>query len=288
MMNMARIRRFFSDYGIGLLGILILVAELILDLLGVHIENGFSFSFGIFVVLLVIQAIKPQAELNKLLNSRPHIVVKKAYPRRNVPTTDFVFYDHAGMADVVDRYAGGTGIAMDYKPAVRQIYGDTDSSDVEITEQTYVLVEFQNNPERRAKVHDAVEVIARIRYHNDKGDDILGKEIKGLWAGREPSRLTVPKEDYEFTQMTIPANGDERILCIGIKQKDDEDCFAYSLESYRGGKFLKNDDLKLGAGVIRVDITLSGSNLDDVPFSFRLVNPGKGRDITVTRILLES
>lgn len=282
-MHIDKVKRFFSDYGLALLGAFILGAELALDWFGVHVENGFSLAFAIFAILLFIQAIKPQIELNKLLRSRPRIVVKNAYPKKNVPTTDFIITD-PNTKTITSRYSGGTVLPTEYKPAFRTKYGDADNSDVETTEQTYVLVEFQNNPERRGEVHHAIGVIARIKYYDDKGNNILGKEIKGLWAGIEPSRLIAPKEDYEFTQVTIPASGDERILCIGVKHKDDEDCYAYTLESYQGGEFLKSEDLKLGIGVIRAEITLSGSNLDDMAFSFRLVNPGKGRDITITEI----
>lgn len=282
-MNMNRVKRFFSDYGLALLAAFILGGEYVLDWSGLHIENGFSWAFAIFSILLIFQTIKPRIELNKFLNSRPSIIMKRAYPKKNVLTTDFIITNpFTGV--ITDRYSGGTVSPSEYKPAFRSKFGTTDNSDVESTEQTYVLVEFKNNPQRRLEIHDAIDVIATINYYNDKGNNILGKEIKGLWSGVEPSRLIRPKEDYEFTQITIPANGDERILCIGVKNRDDENCFAYTLESYKGVEFLRSEALNLSVGLIRVEIILSGRNLDDSPFSFRLVNPGKGRDITIAEI----
>ena len=72
---------------------LFLLAELTLDWFGVHIEKGFTLAFVIFAFLMLFQTVIPRIELNKFLISRPRIIVKKAYSKKKVLTTDFVITD---------------------------------------------------------------------------------------------------------------------------------------------------------------------------------------------------
>jgi hypothetical protein len=277
-----KIKRFISDFWSVSLAIIIMGAGMVLDYFGV--EGAKIFGVVAFIVLSIYQAVMPRIELNKLKAKYPNIIVRGAYPRKNVETVDFVYYDPKdGSAQ--SRYSGGTVGAWEYKPAIREKYGTTDNSEAEIAKQTYIVIDFVNEPEAEIEGQDAVDVVAKLKYKNGQGKYIFSKEIKGLWQGNEPSRYVNQKQDYEYTQMTLPANGDERSLCIAIKNVDDEDCFAYTLESYQNATFLKRADLCLGSGVILVEVYLSGKNLKtQKPYLFRIVNPGKNRDVTVNAI----
>ena len=234
-----------------------------------------------FMFLAVYQAVLPRIELNKLKTTIPKIIVKKAYTKKNVETVDFVYNDPTS-GKVQYRYSGGTVDASEYKPAIREKHGTTDNSEIETAKQTYVVIAFANEPEAKLEGQDAIDVVAKLKYKNNLGKYIFSEEIKGLWQGNEPSRYVSEKQDYEFTQITIPANGDERLLCVAVKHIDDEDCFAYTLDSYQNSKFLKRNELNLGNGVISVEVHLSGKNFKtEKPYLFRIVNPGKNRDISI-------
>lgn len=273
-------KKFLSDFWSITLGVLIMVAASIIDYFGV--EGADLIGFIAFVFLASYQSIQPRIELNKLKATLPNIVVKRAYPKKNVETVDFVYYDR-NSGDIQSRYPGGTVSSLEYKPAIREKYGTTDNSEIETTKQTYVVIDFANEPDAEIEGQDAIDVIAKLKYKNNQGENLLGTEIKGLWQGNEPSRYVNQKQDYEFTQVTLPANGDERSICLAVKNIDDEDCFAYSLDSYQNSKFLKRSELAMGKGVILVEVHLTGKNFKTKkPFIFRIVNPGKGRDISIT------
>lgn len=275
-----KIRKFISGFWSISLGIFIMGAGMIIDFFGV--QGAGLVGFIAFMFLAIYQAVLPRIELNKLKTTIPNIVVKRAYPKKNVETVDFVYFDPTN-GDVQNRYSGGTVSAWEYKPAIRDKLGSTDNSEIETTQQTYVVIDFANEPEAELEGQDAIDVIAKIQYKDGQGNHIFEKEIRGLWQGNEPSRYVSQKQDYEFTQMTLPSNGDERSLCIAIKNIDDEDCYAYTLDSYQNSKFLRRNDLKLGHGVITVEILLVAKNLKSgKAFSFRLVNPGKNRDVSIS------
>jgi hypothetical protein len=242
-----------------------------------------AFIFFIVFCFLVYRRIYELTEKNDSFeNSCPKVVVNKAYVQKNVKTTDFVSIIN-GIEQI--RNTGGTQEPSIYNEALRNRQGSTKSFIPVEEEQSYIVIEFKNNPERRNEIHNANGVIARINYFDDADNNILKREIKGLWAGSEPSATPDSKPYYIFNKIDMPASGDERILCVALKNRAEQDCYSYAYESYTGNnKFLKNNNLNLGMGTIRVDILLSGDNLDDTPFRFRIVNPGIGREVSITEL----
>ncbi len=266
-------------------------------------------AYGLLVASVLVigaviwQLVDTELALRGLQTSRPQISVNGIDIRKGVRTTDFVtkiprsltgYEAYAGGAvtqapdqkdNPAPRYTGGTGSSYGYIPAFREQHGSTSSIEAETREQTYAVINFANNPERRADVHDAKSVVARIRYFDRDRKDLLGREIRGLWAGYEPTTDAVRKRDSEYTTIDIPANGDIAPLCIAVKSRDDVDCYAYCLDSYVDGvTFLCNEQLRLRGGLIMVQVVIAASNMDDVTFTFRLTNPGRGRDISLAEI----
>lgn len=273
-------KKIISDYYPVIFGSIIMGAGMTLDFYGV--QGAGIFGVVAFMILAIYQAVLPRIELNKYKTTIPNIVVKNAYIKKNVETTDFVYFDPKS-GDVQNRYSGGTVGAWEYKPTIRNKHGSTDNSEVETTQQTYVVIDFANEPEAKIEGQDAIDVIAKIQYKDVQGNSILGKVIKGLWQGNEPSRYVSQKQDYEFTQTTLPANGDIRSLCVVIKNAFDEDCYAYSLESYTNSIFLKKEELKLGRGVIEIEVFVNAKNfISGKTFTFRVVNAGKNRELSIT------
>jgi hypothetical protein len=156
-----QIRKFFSSFWSISLGIVVMGAGMILDFYGVQ-GAGIAGVIA-FMILAVYQAILPRIELNKLKTTIPNIVVKKAYAKKNIETSDFVYFDPIN-GNVQNRYSGGTVGAWEYKPAIREKHGSTDNSKVEPTQQTYVVIDFANEPEAELVGQDAVDVFAIIKY----------------------------------------------------------------------------------------------------------------------------
>jgi hypothetical protein len=287
-MDKKRVDRILRNAVGELIGLVLIATSWILGIAGIFnpVSSIIFVVLGFLIIAFVLlrKYYLYERKIDTFENARPNIIVKKVYQKRNIKTTDFVRIN-PNPQDSPTRDSGGTGVPAQYLVAYRDIYGTTNGTTTETIEQTYIVIDFANNPERRVEVHDAIDVIARINYFDERGNNILGREIKGLWEGVEPTRISQPKPNYELTQTIIPSNGDERSLCIGIKYRNDQDCYAYALESYSNTEFLKNENLNLKMGIARVEIVLSGRNLDSTkPFIFRLINPGIGRDILVTEI----
>lgn len=275
-----QIKKFLSSFWSITLGAVIMGAGMTLDFYGV--QGAGVVGVVAFMILAIYQAVQPRIEFNKYKTTIPNIVVKNTYIKKNVETTDFVYFDPTS-GDVQNRYSGGTVSAWEYKPAIRDKHGSTDNSEIEITQQTYMVIDFANEPEAEVEGQDAIDVIAKIQYKDIQGNNILGKSINGLWQGNEPSRYVSQKQDYEFTQITLPANGDVRSLCVAIKNTLDEDCYAYSLDSYTNSIFLKKEELKLGRGVINIEVFVKAKNfISGKTFTFRVVNAGKNRELSIT------
>ena len=184
-----------------------------------------------------------------------------------------------------DRYSGGTLPYTEYTEAVRTKYGDTDNIEIETARQTFALVDFVNNPATKIGAHNAERVVARINYYDEKGNNILGHEVKGKWSQNpEPSRIIVPQPAFIPAETDIPINGDERTLCIALKNRNEPEWYAFGINSYSNSILLKQPEMKLVAGTIKVEINLSGVYLDEIRFCFRLENPGQDENITITRI----
>ncbi len=282
-----RIKNFFSDYWPSIVAVFLFFLGLgkeIIEIQNLNFPLVTWIKLLLILVLAIIQIVKPQRELNAYKNSRPKIEVSKTFIRKNVPTTDIVRKDRDSDT-ITDRYSGGTLNPHNYLPLYRSMYGSTDNSETEIIEQTYALVEFVNNPATKRAVHNAERVVAHITYNNEKNENLLRKEITGFWSQNpEPSLIHPPQTSYSLTEIDIPANKNERTLCIALKNRAESDCYAYNSESYSNSVLLKRPDMNLGVGTILVKVVLTGVYLDDVTFWFRLVNPGLGRDITITKI----
>lgn len=281
-----KLKDFFSDYWPTISAFAVLIFSALLDLLGIQsvsLPTVVWFQLLLIIILFGVQAVKPQAKLRKYINSRPKVYVKRTYINKNVSTTDFII-KNPDSEIVSERYPGGTISPNEYKPAFRAKHGTTEDSYTETIDQAYALIDFVNNPDVKKNVHNADRVIARINYYTENGNEILKREVKGFWSQNpEPSRIVAPQPD--ISEIDIPANGDERTLCIAVKNKEEVDCFAYSSDSYKNSEFLKRPDLRLGTGTIIVHVTLSGVHLDNIVFRFRLVNPGGGRDISIANIV---
>lgn len=235
---------------------------------------GLIIGFILFAGFMSWQFHEMSSELDSYRKRRPHIEVTDIiigkwnmteYYRENNPDNRLV--------------AGTATVSMSYLPAVRQLYGSTEGLSSESDEYNIVLVTYKNQRLPDQEIDTAFSVSAHMSFFDSDLNPLLSNNIDGRWADlQEPTYYWLnPQPKHFYLEIDIPANG-ERKLCVAAKQKKDDKCYVYNLDTYQENK-VKRAEVALPKGKILVQIILQGSNFDNVSRWFELHNPGRGKDM---------
>lgn len=152
----------------------------------------------------------------------------------------------------------------------------------------FANVLFLNNSKYRNKGSTANKVIAKIEAYNLKGRHVLGPVI-GRWGDTEqpvvrqiyPKTGNIPQvinhiivDSQNSSEIDISPNGLPRELSIAIKWPESQECYLFNNSSYGCPKF-ENPKMRLKSDKLKIRVTLSGENVDDVEFWFLLINDGQ-------------
>lgn len=235
---------------------------------------GLIIGFILFAGFMSWQFYEMRAELDNYRKRRPKpevtdIIIGKwnmtEYYRENDPDNRFV--------------AGTATVSMSYLPAVRELYGSTEGLSSESDEYAIVLVTYKNQKLPEQEIDTAFNVSAHMNFFDSDMNPLLSKNIDGRWADlQEPTYNWLnPQPRHFYLEIDIPANA-ERKLCVVAKQRKDDKCYVYNLDTYEKNK-VKRLEVALPKGKILVQIILQGSNFDNISRWFELNNPGRGKDI---------
>lgn len=284
---MRTILKFLQDWWAGIFAIIFLILEVGLDMPDL---SSFSWPIVFFFLFVIIQAFKPQRELNRIRNKRPKMSVKGT-PKTHHPLhwytikplenqgEEFLLAGSAPIPPQSSQDFPGLSLWSYYydwtspwdKQGSTILYRTIDNND-------FVHVDFVNNLTNKEGVSKAEEVAAKVSFFSQSGR-LIFEDIPGRWENTpEPTSLKPEQFPVDFLAIDIPANGTARRLTIAVKHEKEPVCYPYSPEWFGRPQEIRAK-FALREGVYLVRVVLSGNNAHPPPFWFELLNRGRNDSI---------
>jgi hypothetical protein len=142
---------------------------------------------------------------------------------------------------------------------------------------------FQNKPKIRNEQSIAKDVTALIEFW-EIPDRKLYRTVFGQWAETNaPVNITHNPSDGKLKTDMQP-NNEYHKLSIVIKYPEENECYAYARENFTSDPTFHNPTFVLSNSQYLVRIRLEGLSVEE-EFELKLVNPGKGHNPKLTRII---
>jgi len=125
----------------------------------------------------------------------------------------------------------------------------------------------------------AERVVGYIEFWEAPGDTKLF-DMLARWV-ETPEPAQAGAMIMEYTPIDLDANALPRRLDTVLKYKDEAVCYGHNNAAKRTPDW-KHGPYKLDAGTYRIKVTLRGKNMGPISYWFRLTNPGKDQNVTVS------
>lgn len=237
------------------------------------------FLFVTIVFSVMIWHIVDLADENSRLKSnRPNVVFTNTVVRPH-PMTEFRHKVEPGN----NLFMGTAVVTTTYTPPLREVAATADYERVtEPYSIAFVCVE--NKKLKNQETVTSLNTHAEMHFY-DENMKPIHESVGARWADTvEPTfSWLYPNERTYYLQKDIPA-GIIQEFCVVAKQKNDENCFIFNLETYSENRLRRRESL-LDRGKMFVKIVLKSSNMiNDVIQWFELNNLGSGFDIEFTML----
>ena len=237
------------------------------------------FLFIIIVFGVMIWHVFDLAKENSLLKSiRPNMVFVNTEVKPH-PMTEFRHKEELGN----NFFMGTAVINTTYTTPLREVAATADYE--RVTEPYSIAFVFVENKKlENQDIITSLNTHAEMYFYEENMSPIH-ESVAVRWADTvEPTYSWLsPKERSYYLQKDIPA-GTTQEFCVVAKQKNDDNCFIFNLETYNENRLRRKESL-LGKGKMFVKIVLKSANMvSDIVQWFELNNLGSGFDIKLTMI----
>jgi len=257
----------------AILATLLIVGDVVLNLLDV---NSLILSY-VIIALLLVQILLLYLQIHKAQDARPNLQFTKS----KVKPLQMTEFHHKWNTD--NNFFGGTAtLSYAYLPTLRA-YSSTGDYEQSTEPVSIALVYVENKKLENREITTSLNTHAKMFFYDEHMKPIH-EDVDARWADTvEPSYSWLePKERQYYLEKDIPA-GVEQELCVVAKQKNDDNCFIFNLETYSENKLRRKEAL-LVKGKMFVKVVLRNANplTADTWQWYELDNPGSGFDITIT------
>ncbi len=136
----------------------------------------------------------------------------------------------------------------------------------------------RNKPATSTSESDAKDVYSMITYYDSDGKEELIDNIFGNWNEKGyhsfPKQMLQQPQASDSREITLKSTGLPCQLILAIKHKEDDNCYAFGVDSLRY-TWLKNPRYELKGRKFQISIRLVGKDVSKT-FKFQLSNRGKG------------